>query len=137
MDAFKGIKAYAHSKLAGTMVFRHLGGILKREGIKVVMLHPGVIRSELARNLMDNVGVKVLYYLIYPIMYYLTKNVHYGAQTTVYCALEEAAKLEAGGYYKECSEFKLAAKATNEEDNKKLFDRICSKIEEKGYSIKF
>ena len=86
-----------------------------------MLLHPGVIRTDLARNYFTTVGRKVAVVLLYPLIYFVTKNVTQGSQTTVYCALENIDKLEGGGYYGDCKKEELKPNSTNEENNERMF----------------
>ena len=79
LEPFKGQTAYKNSKLVGNMVFMHLNKLIEKEGIKVVLLHPGVIRTDLARNYFTTVGRKVAVVLLYPLIYFVTKNVTQGS----------------------------------------------------------
>ncbi|CAG2179878.1 unnamed protein product, partial [Oppiella nova] len=56
-------------------------------------LHPGVIITELQRNLS-----KFLKYLLS----FFTVSIEMGVQTTLYCALEESLQNESGFYYEKC-----------------------------------
>ena len=63
-------------------------------------LHPGVIRTELVRHLDKTIfsGVERIFnsFIIEPFL----KTPELGAQTTIHCAVDEAAGKETGLYYK-------------------------------------
>lgn len=61
-------------------------------------LHPGVIRTELGRHLFHTLPwwMKMI---IVPIMW-MNKSPREGAQTTIYCAVEESIAKESGLYYR-------------------------------------
>lgn len=67
-----------------------------------VSLHPGVIRTDLQRNILSSLPLKILHSLLYPLNLYLMKNAVQGAQTTLYCILEDDDKMVKGGYYSDC-----------------------------------
>ena len=80
---------YGHSKLAQVLFTREMARRLgKNSNVNVYVLHPGVVESELGRDAPTP-----------------TKSVipkisgHLGAQTTLYCALEESLDDESGFYY--------------------------------------
>jgi NAD(P)-dependent dehydrogenase (short-subunit alcohol dehydrogenase family) len=49
---YSSIKAYEQSKLANVYFTRHLSTMLP-SNVKTVSLHPGVVRTELARYIFD------------------------------------------------------------------------------------
>ncbi len=69
---------------------------LEGSGVKVCSLHPGVVRTELAKYMLENVVFKMIMYSLYPLLYFLTKSVWYGAQTNLACALMPSGLLESG-----------------------------------------
>ena len=53
---------------------------MENTDIKVVSLHPGVVRTELANNFINsNILIKMLVFIIYPIFYTFTKSPLMGA----------------------------------------------------------
>ena len=73
--------AYAASKLANVYFTKELAKRLSAESVthvKVVSLHPGVVRTELARN-MANCCFYCVSILMAPIMYMMTLSPWYGA----------------------------------------------------------
>lgn len=67
-------------------------------GVTAYSLHPGVIRTELGRHFWPTVPLwkRVLYV---PFVFFI-KNPTEGAQTTIYCAVEESLQNESGLYYR-------------------------------------
>lgn len=71
----------------------------------VYSLHPGVIRTELGRHFFPTLPLwKRL--LIIPLVM-LIKNPWEGAQTTIYCAVDESLANQSGLYYRQVHEAKL------------------------------
>lgn len=71
--------------------------------LRVVCLHPGIVRTALAGRHNMSTGYYYLPYLmVYPIYYMVSKNPLEGAQTSLYCVYEETDKLESGCYYGDC-----------------------------------
>ena len=67
-------------------------------GVTVYSLHPGVIRTELGRHLWPTIALwKRL--LFNPLML-LIKSPWEGAQTTIYCAVDESLQNTSGLYYR-------------------------------------
>lgn len=68
------------------------------QGINVYALHPGLIPTEISRHGSESLfyGASKLYKLW---TWTFFKNVVQGAQTTIYCAIDEKASEETGLYY--------------------------------------
>ena len=87
---FDPIKTYGHSKLAQILFTRELAERLgKNSNVNVYALHPGVVDTELERDPPPG--------FIKPPIPRIT--VEMGAQTSLYCALEESLDNETGFYY--------------------------------------
>uniref|UniRef100_A0A673H547 Retinol dehydrogenase 12-like n=1 Tax=Sinocyclocheilus rhinocerous TaxID=307959 RepID=A0A673H547_9TELE len=87
-------RAYGQSKLANILCTRSLAKKLQGSGVTVYSLHPGVVQSELFRNLSKPVQIAVKVFSPF------TKTTIQGAQTTIYCAVEPKLDNESGGYYR-------------------------------------
>lgn len=119
---YNEFQVYGQSKLANIIFSKELQKRLDAEkvDIKVVSLHPGVVRTELGRNLAT--GFKIGIYALYPFWWYFTKNPEQGAQTTLHCVLEAQDKIVGGAYYSDCKEKDSNAESKKEEDWKKLWE---------------
>ncbi|XP_005470811.1 retinol dehydrogenase 13 isoform X3 [Oreochromis niloticus] len=68
-------------------------------GVTAYSLHPGVIHTELGRHFWPTVPLwKRVFYM--PLVFFV-KNPTEGAQTTIYCAVEESLQNESGLYYRQ------------------------------------
>ncbi|XP_019886240.2 retinol dehydrogenase 11 [Ooceraea biroi] len=128
-NSYNPIRAYMQSKLANILFTRELVRQLKEtniEGINVYSLHPGVITTELTRHF-ENAFSIVRY--LYAIAGYLKqpfiKNPEQGAQTTIYCSIDETAAYETGLYYKECGVATPTRQAQDDQMAKNLWNRTC------------
>jgi len=83
--------AYGQSKLANILFTRELSQRLSSTPIHVYAVHPGIVHTELLRH-HDTFLYKSFYCLF-------AKNALQGAQTTIYCAVDEKAENENGLYY--------------------------------------
>lgn len=63
-------------------------------GINVYTLHPGVIKTELGRHIST-----IMQYLFRIFVQPFSKNPEQGAQTTIYCSVDEKLANETGLYY--------------------------------------
>lgn len=109
--------AYSQSKLATVLYSKELSKRIEKDGIRVYCLHPGLIDSELWRHHKEKGSVGE--YLLSPFEYFM-KTPFYGAQTTLYCALEPSIVNDTGLYYSDCAETSCSPVALNEEDQNKL-----------------
>jgi len=132
-------KAYSQTKLANVLHAKHLATKLENTGITVYSLHPGetldsrilhsftnsillnwipgVIATEFSRNF-DH----WIFDLLRPIFKFVAKTPFYGAQTTLYCALDDTIECDNGLYYSDCREIRPSRHALIKEDQKKLWD---------------
>lgn len=115
---------YGQSKLAQVIYANEFNKRYEQRGVKAVSLHPGVANSEFQRNIFKKFWIKAIIFLTYPILLFFAKTTVKGAQTTIYCALEDHEKLSGGNYYADCKIRKLANPvAFDDETGKKLWDR--------------
>jgi retinol dehydrogenase-12 len=57
-----------------------------------------------------------------PCMFFMIKTPFYGAQTTLYCALEDTIEDETGCYYSDCSKKEPSGHAQDMEAAKRLWE---------------
>ena len=72
-------------------------------GVSSYAVHPGVVRTELGRymDILKHPMVKyVIFPILQPVVWFLTKDPDQGAQTTVYCAVTNHLQKESGQYYR-------------------------------------
>ncbi|GBP12924.1 hypothetical protein EVAR_79270_1 [Eumeta japonica] len=133
--SYSALEAYARSKLANVLFSRELAKKLKEhniQGVNTYSLHPGVIKTELGRH-MDDTYFKgsstVLGFVLGPFM----KNPTEGAQTTVYCSVDEKCANETGLYYSDCAATSPSQSALNDETAKMLWDMSVELVGLKDY----
>ncbi len=85
-------------------------------GVTTYALHPGVVYTEAARNLAWYLRAAV--HVFAPFF----KDAEHGAQTSVYCAVEERLQHESGFYYSDCARKELNDTAKSVESAKKLWE---------------
>ncbi|CAG2173790.1 unnamed protein product [Oppiella nova] len=96
--AYTDNKAYAQSKLANILFTKELAKRLGSDStINVYAVHPGGIRTELARNVSG-----VTKFMITVLLKRFLIDVNQGSQTTLHCALDESLDNETGHYYANC-----------------------------------
>ncbi|XP_050954369.1 retinol dehydrogenase 12 [Labeo rohita] len=115
-------RAYGQSKLANILCTRSLAKKLQGSGVTVYSLHPGVVQSELFRNLSKPVQIAVKVFSPF------TKTTIQGAQTTIYCAVEPKLDNESGGYYSDCAPAQCSREALDDEMAQKLWELSCQML---------
>uniref|UniRef100_A0A3Q3K3G2 Uncharacterized protein n=1 Tax=Monopterus albus TaxID=43700 RepID=A0A3Q3K3G2_MONAL len=95
-------------------------------GVTVYSLHPGHIRTELGRHWFPTLPFWKRI-LVIPIIL-LIKNPWQGAQTTIYCAVDESLANVSGLYYSDCAPKTPAPQALNDTTAKKLWDLSASMV---------
>lgn len=119
-------KSYRQSKLANVLFCKELAARLLGTGVTVYSLHPGVIRTELGRHFFPTLPFWMKM-MIVPMMW-MIKSPREGAQTTIYCAVEERIATESGLYYSDCAPKVPAPQATDDAVAKKLWDVSASMV---------
>jgi len=116
---YDSMKAYGQSKLANILFTRELAERLEGSGVTVHCLHPGVIATELGRHIKDYLGIFSV--ILLPMRPFI-KTPESGAQTTIFCAVDESIREETGKYYADCREAATCPVAlSNQEDQRKLW----------------
>ncbi|XP_041853723.1 retinol dehydrogenase 13-like [Melanotaenia boesemani] len=119
-------KSYGQSKLANVLFTRELANRLQGTGVTTYSLHPGIIRTELARHFWP--AIPLWKRVMYTPIVFLIKSPTAGAQTTIYCAVDESLQNESGLYYSDCARKAVAPQAQDDEDAKKLWDLSASMV---------
>ena len=109
--------AYGQSKLANILFTRELARRLNGIGVTANSLHPGVIYTEISRNVSSTLQSIFAHY-IYP---HFAKTSFEGAQTTIHVAVSEELNGVTGLYFADCKEKKPEETALDDEAAKKLW----------------
>ncbi|XP_052007859.1 retinol dehydrogenase 11 [Xyrauchen texanus] len=118
--------SYLQSKLANVLFNRELAVRLQGSGVTTYALHPGVIRTELGRHLFPSLPLwKRL--LIIPFIF-LIKTPWQGAQTTIYCAVDESLQNSSGLYYSDCAPKEAAPQGRDDAAARRLWDLSASMV---------
>ncbi|KAM9469449.1 dehydrogenase/reductase SDR family member 13-like [Clarias gariepinus] len=114
MDVFD---IYGNSKLCNVLFTHELAKRLQGTGVTCYSLHPGAINSELTRSVQPL--FKKLLKVIGALFF---KDAESGAQTTLYCALQEGIEGLSGQYFSNCGVKKVRPKARDDAVAKKLWE---------------
>lgn len=111
--------AYGQSKLANVLHAKELARRLEEDKcpIGVYVLHPGVVATELVRHLQEKWYVRCFW----PLVSQFIKTSWHGAQTTLYCTLDDEIGNETGQYYSDCHRAVASSAAENVENQKRLW----------------
>ena len=119
--SYNKFRAYGQSKLANVMHGAALARRLENTGVTVYTLHPGAVATDLFRHINEMLLVR----LITPILKFVLKTPFNGAQTTLYCCLEEKLSVQSGKYYSDCKEKEPSRLSRSEEDQEKVVGHEC------------
>ncbi len=101
---YDGWEAYAQSKLANLLHARGLAERLEGTGVTAVSVHPGWVRTNLARNSMP---LWVQNWIARPVLSLMGMIEPWeGAQTTLHCLLADDVPQHAGGYFSQTGEYR-------------------------------
>jgi len=118
--SYDSIAAYCQSKLANVLFTKELARKGDGSGVTVYALHPGVINTELGRHIKDTYGT--LAEFAFKMAGPFIKTAVNGAQTSIYCAVDEGLADKSGKYYSDCKEKAVARQGDSMEDAKRLWD---------------
>jgi len=124
--SYDAIDAYCQSKLANIMHGAALARRLKDAGITVCSLHPGIINTELYNHFQKS--NPYLHMILSPFVNFFMKTTLHGAQTTLYCCLEDKVSAQSGKYFSDCAVKKPIASALVEKDQERLWKISCDLV---------
>ncbi|XP_051980759.1 dehydrogenase/reductase SDR family member 13 [Xyrauchen texanus] len=117
------LKLYSNSKLCNILFTYELAKRMKDTHVTCYSLHPGAIKTEIGRH--SSIWWKLF---LTPILLLFFNDVDAGAQTSLYCALQEGIEHLSGSYFSNCALQKVPAKARDDAAAKKLWEvseRLC------------
>ncbi|XP_048043943.1 dehydrogenase/reductase (SDR family) member 13 like 1 [Megalobrama amblycephala] len=120
-------RAYTHSKLCNVLFTHELAKRLEGTKVTCYSLHPGSVRSELGRDI-NEWHTRIFKAFISKI--WATDPVS-GAQTTLYCALQEDIEHLSGRYFSDSQLVQVKPEARDDGIAKKLWDvseKLCGMI---------
>ncbi|XP_071478748.1 retinol dehydrogenase 11-like [Diadema antillarum] len=117
-----GFQFYLKSKLANVIFSKELGRRLAGTGVTAYSLHPGAIFTSIWPTLTDKPW---LYHFLRPFLWLCLLTEKDGAQTTIYCAIDESVTQHSGGYFANCQLAKESKLANDMALTKQLWDVSC------------
>ncbi|KAL1271422.1 hypothetical protein QQF64_030438 [Cirrhinus molitorella] len=116
--------SYRQSKLANVLFTRELAARLKGTGVTTYALHPGVIHTELGRYYFPSLPLWKR--ILFMPLYFVVKTPWQGAQTSIYCAVDESLKNSSGLYYSDCALKEAAPPGRDDAAARRLWDLSAS-----------
>jgi len=126
---YSGFYAYGFSKLTNIYFSLSLAKFFEKKKIdfKVVSLHPGSVKTEIARP--KNLLFKIVGWMLYPVMVLFFQDAFMGAQTTLHLCYMDYFSLINGGYYANCKLDKITPLASDESTRKRFMEYSRKLIE--------
>ncbi|XP_061136959.1 dehydrogenase/reductase SDR family member 13-like isoform X4 [Syngnathus typhle] len=108
---------YCNSKLCNVLFTRELANMLECSNVTCYSLHPGIIYTELCRNMS-----MWQQFLLMPFAKLFFLDPEGGSQTTLYCALQEGIEALSGRYFSNCALQQVGHKGRDDALAKKLWE---------------
>jgi len=108
--------AYHNSKLANVLFTTELSKRCSETGVTAYALHPGAVKTEIWRN------IKVPFRWLVKCFFLWFKNSQEGAQTSIFCAVEEGLEEHSGKYFADCALAKQSEASKDDGLAKKLWE---------------
>jgi len=124
-------KAYSQSKLATVLFTQTLAQRLAGSKCKPILVHPGVVRSDIQRDMPKVWYLQTLKFIQAPFWYFFTRTPWQGAQGLIHATLQDYDKLEPGAYYTDFKKKELTKEALNEQEANKLWKKSMELLLEK------
>jgi len=112
--SWTGLREYEVSKLCNVLFTRELARRLGRGAVHAYAVHPGVVASDVWRNVPWPVRTVMKMFML---------SNEEGARTTLYCATSPEVADRTGGYYEQCREKEPSALARDEALARELWAR--------------
>lgn len=122
---YSPLYAYSQSKLANILFTKELDSQLKKNKIKdvnVYSVHPGIVKTDLGRHVVKQYYIPGLLWLLETAASFIFKTPEQGAQTQIYCSVDEKCANESGLYYSNCKVSRTSVAAQNDEMAKQLWN---------------
>jgi len=108
--------AYSISKLFNSWFTHELATQLEETGVTANCLHPGAVRTDIAKNTL------LVFRVIVPLLKLFYRTVEQGAQTGVFLASDQSVEGVTNKYFVDCKEAVESPLATDKDLQKKAWD---------------
>jgi len=131
--AYTPFKAYNQSKLANILFTKELARREREAGSNVTAncLHPGVVKTELSRFKGESKSATLFHYIFMVFLAPFCKDPLAGAQTSIFCCVDESLQGVSGFYFADCQKTPTAPLAEDMDVAAKLWQETVKMIEKK------
>ncbi|XP_033627246.1 retinol dehydrogenase 12-like [Asterias rubens] len=124
-QAFEETFAYATCKLCNILFASELGRRLQGTGVTAYSLHPGMADTRILHPRSSRLHGRFVLFFFRNILRPFTISIEAGAQTTIYCALDESVPYYSGRYFADCQLAEETELARDEKIASQLWDLSC------------
>ena len=128
----RGMIFYSDTKLLLNYFSQYLAKLFEEKYpyLKIFCLHPGVVLTKIFT--MNKIIFKILFNLIFRnIIYFFTKDIVHGAQTTLYLSYSDNKDLVNGAFYKDCNIEKYTPIAKDEKLRNEMVNETLNILKSK------
>ncbi|XP_038058991.1 retinol dehydrogenase 12-like [Patiria miniata] len=124
-QAWEETVAYATCKLSNILFAAELARQVEGRGVTAYSLHPGMVDTSILHPRSSRLHGELLLFFSRNILRPFCISLEAGAQTTLYCALEESITSYSGRYFANCKLAKPSKLAQDEKVASQLWDISC------------
>ncbi|KAJ8734965.1 hypothetical protein PYW08_014215 [Mythimna loreyi] len=133
---YSPLQAYSNSKIANILFAKALDVKLKERNIKGVStysLHPGIVKTSIGRHFPETAWSIITYGFQNYLLSWCWKSPRCGAQTSIYCAVDENCEDESGFYYSDCAKAQTSRQCQSDSEAEKLWDVTIDMLNLQNY----
>ncbi|KAG8450467.1 hypothetical protein GDO86_002938 [Hymenochirus boettgeri] len=111
------LQSYSDSKLCNILFARELANRLQGTGVTCYSVHPGIVYTSIGRNMPSWIKALVITF-----GWLFLRTSRDGAQTSIYCAVQEGIEMYSGRYFDNCQVREVQPQARDDAVAKKLWE---------------
>ncbi|MEE6469097.1 hypothetical protein FKM82_008500 [Ascaphus truei] len=111
------MQSYCDSKLANALFARELANRLEGTAVTCYAVHPGFVHTNVIRNIPQWLRV-----MLFPLAWLFCKTPMDGAQTSIFCAVEDGIEMYSGRFFANCQVKQVKPPARDDAVAKKLWE---------------
>ncbi|XP_072014202.1 dehydrogenase/reductase SDR family member 13-like [Amphiura filiformis] len=123
---YPGLKSYNLSKAANIMFARELSRRLEGTGVTSYSVEPGLAYTNIFAS---NIFGPIVEFLLRPLLWLVTTTAKTGAQTTIFCAVDESITSKSGRLFGNCQAVDIwSPLASSDKLDSKLWEVSCQAV---------